>query len=169
MRLHASMCASARNAPRRSWTRRRWWRPCGWRGGRRCHPEVATEGGLEGMCENDADVILRGSHRKHLRIKGQGFFAALTKRSMLRILRGSLRELLRMTEYLAARWPQNDCGRAVFLCRFAKALMCSQSPRMSASFFARLQPFICRSAAMASVARSKCWDQTSMMGRREKV
>lgn len=45
----------------------------------------------------------------------------------------------------------------------------SQSPLMSASFFARLHPLIFRSVAIASVIRSKYSDQTSSTGRRDDV
>src|SRR4051812_20722900 len=44
-----------------------------------------------------------------------------------------------------------------------------QSPHARASFFAQLQPLICRSTAMASVMISKYSDQMSRTGRRVKV
>ena len=53
--------------------------------------------------------------------------------------------------------------------RFASNLILSHSPRISACFFARLQPLICRSTAMASVIRWKRTDQTRRIGRRVNV
>ncbi|MFN3835051.1 MAG: hypothetical protein ACK4NO_04015 [Glycocaulis sp.] len=43
------------------------------------------------------------------------------------------------------------------------------SPRISASFLARLQPLIWRSADIASVIRSKLSENTSSTGRRREV
>src|SRR5580704_9396580 len=67
--------------------------------------------------------------------------------------------------------PQDDVGVCLGLParRLAKALIESQSPRISPSFFARLQPLICRSAAIASVMRSKYSDHANCTGRRVDV
>jgi quercetin dioxygenase-like cupin family protein len=53
--------------------------------------------------------------------------------------------------------------------RRANRLISLQSDFMSASFLARPQPLICRSAAIPSVIRSKYWDQTRTTGRRLNV
>src|SRR6185312_1453440 len=50
--------------------------------------------------------------------------------------------------------------------RLARTLNSVQSSFISASFFARIQPLICRSAAIASVIRSKRSDHTKRTGRR---
>ena len=65
----------------------------------------------------------------------------------------------------AEGWRLEGWGRP----RRASALIRLQSLPMSASFFARVHPFTCRSAAIASVKASKCCEKTSSTGRRVAV
>ena len=61
-----------------------------------------------------------------------------------------------------------DAGGSEVLFRESR-LSNPMSPRIRAVFLARLQPFNCRSAAMASVTFGKCADHTSLTGRRDIV
>jgi len=59
------------------------------------------------------------------------------------------------------------CGCSVLF--LESRLSRSISPCINAVFLARLQPFNCRSAAMASMMFGKCPDHTSLTGRRDFV